>query len=269
MATTKVISKVMLFVPLNLNNVPEHMSEQWARTQKNIMDITEKKRAKVIPHEAAYLEKMAGVSAAKYAQFISSTFISRKGKDRDAIVNAQSQNINQGYKKYKAALDYLTAEVDGEFAKRMKERIDIKKDIYSQRMAQTALPFTGEKTIGKSVCGIAPHWLVGDMKIVGHLAGAEVKGPPVNVARDDVDADLRSDLKAALSNRLLKSGVIIVNAKFAPAVMRKENNAINAVIRGLQNPRYAPFAVAGDSHCDYILSEGKMYLEIQVSQIVP
>ncbi|MFH1227937.1 MAG: hypothetical protein V1701_08550 [Planctomycetota bacterium] len=271
MPKKEIVSKVLLLVPLGLDKVPEHMAEQWARTQKNVMDITESKRAKIIPNEKAYIEKLAETSAAQFAKFISPTYISKKGKNRDAIVTQQSHNISRGYKKYKASLDYLTAEVDGEFAKRMKERVDIKKNIYSQRMAEVSLPFTGETTIGKGVCGIAPHWLVGDSKIVGHLAGAQVTGGgPVNIARCDDEIDLRSALKAGLSSQLLKSGRVIVTSEFQKNTIRKENNNINALIRGLQDTvKYAPFETGGDSHCDYVMDGPTMYLEIQVTEVIP
>ncbi|MFH1227317.1 MAG: hypothetical protein V1701_05375 [Planctomycetota bacterium] len=108
-----VVSGVLLMIPLDLKGVPEHMAEQWERTQKNVIDLTETKRDKVIPNEAAYLEKMAGPSSANFAGSVSPTFVSRAGKNRDAIVFSQTKNISKGYKKYRASLDLLRATVDG------------------------------------------------------------------------------------------------------------------------------------------------------------
>ncbi|MEK7309260.1 MAG: hypothetical protein AAB038_00395 [Planctomycetota bacterium] len=268
MPTRKIVSHAEFFIPLDLQEVPAHMSDEWANTQKNKIATTEYKRTKVIPNEAAYINKMAGPSSEAYAKFVSPTFRSRSGKNRDAIVAAQFQNVSKGYRKYRATLDHLCEIVDGEPAKRYKQRIDIKKHIYSRRMAQSVLPFTGEKTIGKSVCGIVPPWLAGDMKSSGLIRGADklIGGGPVNVAK----TGLETALKAALSSQLLKAGAIIVNSKFNPAVMKQENDAINAVLSGLQDTaRYAPFETGGASRCDYFLDEKSlMFLDVQVTEIV-
>lgn len=82
--------------------------------------------------------------------------------------------------------------------------------------------------------------------------------------------DTRTALKAALAQQLTKSGVIILDSKMQSAVFTKENNAINAIIKGLQDSTtYEPFTTGGPSHCDYILVDSKMFLEIQVSVPMP
>lgn len=266
MPTKKIVSKVEFFIPLDLQEVPAHMSDEWANTQKNKIETTEYKRTKVIPNEEAYINKMVGPSSEAYAKFVSPVFRSRSGKNRDAIVAAQFQNISKGYQKYRVSLAHLCETVDGEPAKRYKQKIDIKKPIYSRRMAQSTLPFTGEKTIGKSVCGIVPHWLVGDMKSSGLIRGADklLGGGPVNVTKQGME----TALKAALSGQLLKSGSVIVNANFNPNVIKQENDTINAVIQGLQDTgKFTSFETGGESHCDYILDEKSLlFLEVQVTE---
>ena len=264
-----VVSGALLMIPLDLKSVPEHMAEQWERTQKNVIDLTETKRDKVIPNEDAYLEKMAGPSSAKFADAISPTFVSRAGKNRAAIVASQAKNISKGYKKYRASLDNLRAEEAGVPAKKFKDKISVMRPVYSQRMAETTLPFTGEKTIGKSICSIAPQWLTGDMKVVGLMRGADqvTGGGPVDVTKPG----LRGALRAALSGQLLKCGVIVLQSDFDKNVIKEQNGIINSIIRGLQDDvKYAPFTPGGESHCDFVVDENsRFFLKIQVTEIKP
>jgi hypothetical protein len=262
-----VVSGVLLWIPLDIKSVPEHMAEQWERTQKNVIDLTEIKRDKVIPHEPAYMDKMVGPSSRKFAGFVSPGFVSRAGKNRDEIIASQHKNISKGYKKYCKSLELLRATVDGVPAKRAKDKISAMRSVYSKRMAETTLPFTGEKTVGKSVCSIAPQWLTGEQKVMGLIRGADrvTAGGPVDVIKPGLSGALR----AAMSSQLLKCGAKIVQNDFQQNVINKQNDIINSIIRGLQDDvKYAPFTPGGESHCDYIIGESaQLLLEIQVTEI--
>ena len=262
-----IVSKVLLFVPLDLAEAPEHMVNDWRDTLKSKAGVMDQKRKLVIPDEMAYKTKLAGPSAEGFFPVISPTYRSRSGKDRDDIVTAQSENVLATFNNYEAKLIRAFEEVEGEVAKRYKEAVDNAVDLYSTRVAKRTLPFTGEKTIGKSVAGIAPLWLTDDTTAEGLIRAVDqvLQGGPINVALM-TPADTRPDLKAVLAQRLIKSGVIIVTGKFQTSVIQKANDAINTVIKGLQDSTaYTPFTRGGDSHCDYVVIEGKLFLEIQVS----
>ena len=263
-----IISKVRLFVPLDLTTIPEHMSNDWRDTLKSKAEVMDKKRKAVIADEMDYKLKLAGPSSRAYAPFPSPTFRSKSGKSRQAIVNAQAENVMNTFNNYETKLLRAFEEIEGEVGKRFKESVDNAVDLYATRVAKRTLPFTGEKTIGKSVSGIAPLWLTGDETTESHIRGADqvLQGAEVNVALVSGGADNRTALKAAIAQQLTKSGSIIVTGRFETALMSAENDAINAIVKGLQDSTtYVPFATGGASHCDYIVVDSKMFLEIQVS----
>lgn len=262
-----IISKVRLFVPLDLTTIPEHMSNDWRDTLKSKAEVMDKKRKAVIANEMDYKLKLAGPSSRAFAPFPSPTFRSKSGKSRQAIVNAQAENILNTFNNYETKLLRAFEEIEGEVGRRYKESVDNAVDLYVTRVAKRTLPFTGEKTIGKSVTGIAPLWLTGDERTERHLRGADqvMSGGAVNVAQVTT-VDTRTALKVALAQQLTKGGVIIVTGRFEATLMSAENDAINAIVKGLQDSTtYVPFATAGASHCDYIVVDSKMFLEIQVS----
>ncbi|MFH1231811.1 MAG: hypothetical protein V1709_09985 [Planctomycetota bacterium] len=262
-----IVSKVRLFVPLDLTTVPEHVSNDWRDSLKSKAKVIDEKRKLIIPDEMAYKLKLAGPSSEGYAPFPSATFKSRSGKTRDDIVNTQAENVLNTFNKYETKLLRAFEEIEGEIGKRYKESVDNAVDLFVTRMAKRTLPFTGEKTIGISVSGIAPLWLTDEPTAEGRIRGADIviSGGPVNVAQTTT-VDTRTALKAALAQQLTKSGVIILDGQMQSAVFTKENDAINAIIKGLQDSTtYVPFTTGGGSHCDYILVDGKMFLEIQVS----
>jgi len=262
-----IISKVRLFVPLDLTTIPEHMSNDWRDSLKSKAEVMDKKRKEVIANEMDYKLKLAGPSSRAFAPFPSPTFRSKSGKSRQAIVNAQAENILNTFNNYETKLLRAFEEIEGEVGKRFKESVDNAVDLYVTRVAKRTLPFTGEKTIGKSVTGIAPLWLTGDETTERHIRGADqiISGGPVNVAQVTT-VDTRTALKVALAQQLTKSGVIIVTGRFETTQMSAENDGINAIIKGLQDSTtYVPFATGGASRCDYIVVDSKMFLEIQVS----
>jgi hypothetical protein len=264
MPKNKIVSRVRFFIPLDLHKLPEHMTEGWVNIQSAKLETTEKKRNKVIPDEARFIAKMAGPSSAAYTNFVSPDFVSKKGKGREAIIAQQAKKMGLSYQKYKKSLELLNQ--DG--GKRFKERIAIKKEVYEREMARTGLPFTGETTTGPGICKTVPAWLTGQQKIVGYLdAASDLDGGPVNIARMDGGVDLRSALKAAISGQLSKSGVIIINSEFNPDIFSRQNTVINAIIRGMQDTdRFTPFETGGQSHCDFLLDDSKMFLEVQISE---
>ena len=263
-----IISKVRLFVPLDLTTIPEHMSNDWRDSLKNKAEVIDKKRKLIIPDEMAYKLKLAGPASEGYSPFPSPTFRSKSGKSRDAIVGAHAENVLNTFNNYETKLLRAFEEIEGEVGKRFKESVDNAVDLYVSRVAKRTLPFTGEKTIGISVSGIAPFWLTDNPTTEGRIRGADqvIAGGPVQVALVSGGVDNRTALKTALAQQLTKCGVIIVTNKFLPAITAAENDGINAIIKGLQDSTtYVPFATGGASHCDYIVIDSKMFLEIQVS----
>ncbi|MEW6026714.1 MAG: hypothetical protein AB1599_05425 [Planctomycetota bacterium] len=259
------VSGVRLRYTGPLAQAPELMVEQQARVLKAVADIIKKKIDIALPHEQAYKDSLAGPSSSAYSPVINPAFKSRSGRNRDDIVKSQEQNILDSYEKYLVSIEGAFEEVNGEVAPRFKQSVDAHKEVYSHRVARTTLPFTGAMEIGKGIIGIAAFWLVNDPTVLRHIrANDEVfAGGPLNVARQT--PDLRSTLKAALVQRLMQSGRLVVLSDWNPTKMTQENDQNNAVIAGLQDAVYVPFATGGPSHCDWKVIDGKKYLEIQVA----
>ncbi|MEK7449467.1 MAG: hypothetical protein AAB019_08285 [Planctomycetota bacterium] len=263
-----IISKVQLMIPLNLTHAPNHMVDQWQEGLKSNAARINIKRKLRIPDEATFKNRLAQPAATAWAPMIDQDFESRSGKGRGSIVAFQRTNLSDAFESYNSGLEHMFETVDGVEAKRFKERVDNARERYNRRVASRTLPFTGEKTIGKSVVSIAPLWLTRDPTVEGMLrAGDEIlAGGPVNIVKED-PSGLRPAFKAALAQFLLQSGVRIVMHNFNPTQIVKRNDQGNMIIAGFQSADYTPFATGGDSHCDWVLIDDALFLEIQVSTL--
>jgi hypothetical protein len=117
--------------------------------------------------------------------------------------------------------------------------------------------------LGAGCVGLAVFWMTGDPTVQRHLRGDDkiIAGGPINIAIN------RPTLKAALVQRLIQSGRILVQADWNPTEITAENDKNNLIIKGLQLPAYVPFATGAASHCDWIVIDGRKYLEVQVSTV--
>lgn len=70
-----------------------------------------------------------------------------------------------------------------------------------------------------------------------------------------------------LNQRLIQAGVNIVKAAHDPAVIAAENQLTCEEVQGFVDTTLglAPFTAGGDSHVDYIIIDGQLYLNIKVS----
>jgi hypothetical protein len=265
MSTT--ISEVKLAILLDLAEAGEVQVERWKRGAKNNADLTYQQLQLAIGNESDYKAKLALPAATAYAPVMNPAFVSRSGLDRNRIVRKQADNIAKGYESYRGSLAQAFETVDGEPCKRYKEAIDASAEVYSQNIARSVLPFTGSREIGKGMAPIAAMWLTGDIMTEDALRGDDQVGlgGPINVAR--VTPDMRSALKSAVVNRIVQSGKTLISADWDPAVMVQENDHINNLIASLQNAAYVAFATAGVSHCDWIVIDGRKYLEIKVATV--
>jgi len=248
-------------VPSALSESPPLMVEQRSRVMKAVSDIIKEKMTKVVSNEWDYKTKIAGPSAAGFAPILDSGYVSNSDLTRDEIVRKQAYKAMKGYEKYKASVAHMFEDVDGEVNKRFREAIDAKNEVYSIQMGQV-LAFTGAVAeLGKGLVGLAVSFMTGDKTVQRHLRGDDsiITGGPTNVAIS------KATLKAALGQRFIQSGMILVQADWDSGVITAENDKNNAIIAGLQRVAYTPFATAGLSHCDWITVDGRKYMEVQIA----
>jgi len=250
-------------VPAALSESPPLMVQQRAMVMKDVSDIIYQKMVKSIGTEWDYKTKIAGPSASGYASLVNPAFVSRADLNRDEIVRRQEDNVMNAYDKYQDSIAHMFETVDGEVNKRYREAVDAKSDVYSIQMGKV-LAFTGAMAeLGAGCVGLAAFWMTGDPTVVRHLRGDDhvIAGGPVNITIS------RPTLKSALVQRLIQSGRKLTQADWNPAVMASENDKNNAIIKGLQLPAYTPFITGGASHCDWIVVDGRKYLEVKVSTV--
>jgi len=258
-----VVSQAQFMVPSALSESPPLMVQQRALVMKDVSDIVYQKMVKVIGTEFDYKTKIAGPSASGYASMVNPSFVSRADLTRDRIVHRQEDNVMEAYKKYEDSIAHMFETVDGEVNKRYREAVDAKNDVYSIQMGKV-LAFTGAMAeLGAGCVGLAVFWMTGDLTVVRHLRGDDhvIAGGPINIAIS------RPTLKAALVQRFIQSGRILTQEDWNPALMASENDKNNLIIKGLQLAAYVPFATGGDSHCDWIVVDGRKYLEVKVSTV--
>jgi hypothetical protein len=261
MVTT--VSQAQFMVPSALAEAPPLMVQQRAQVMKDISEIIYQKMVKSIATEMDYKTKIAGPSASGYASMLDPSFVSRSELDRDSIVRKQREAVMEAYEKYRDNIAHMFETVDGEVNKRYRESVDAKSEAYSKGMGKV-LAFTGAMAeLGAGVVGIAVFWITGDPIVQRHLRGDDkiIAGGPVNVSISGIA------LRAALTQRLIQSGRILVQADWNPAVMATENDKNNLIVKGLQKPAYTPFATGAASHLDWIVVDGRKYLEVKVSTV--
>ncbi|MFH1230879.1 MAG: hypothetical protein V1709_05215 [Planctomycetota bacterium] len=259
------ISEVKLAVLTDIAEAGDVQVERWKRGTKNNADLTYQQLQLAIGNESDYKAKLALPAATGFAPLLNPGFVSRSGLDRNRIVRKQADNIAKSYDNYIGSLAQAFETVDGEPCKRYKESIDASAELYSQKVEKNVLHFNGSREIGIGMAPIAAMWLTGDGTVEGHLRGDDHVGlgGPVNVARST--PDMRTALKSAIVNRIVQSGKVLISADWDPTVITAENDHINDLIASLQNAAYVAFATAGVSHCDWVLIDGRKYLEIIVA----
>jgi hypothetical protein len=261
-----IVSHVILAVDFRAE-APERVVAQWAESLKLNAERIKAKLQAVIPNEERYQSRIAKPATQKFAPFVNPAFKSEAGRNANQIIASHMKNIQDSYRDYREALDFLFATVNGETAKRYKELIDAGRQAFSRGTAQRLLPFTGVKIEELGPVPIAARWLVGDAMVVERLRAADrvMGGGPYLVTQ----WESRPALKAALVGRLVQAGSAIIKANLLPAEIALQNDLVNHLVQSNIDPGLGlvPFATGGDSRVDYILDHNDLWLEVKVSQI--
>jgi len=259
------VSGLELSVPIK-EPPPQWVPDQWAETYKlNIPRLIEKFKAK-IGDLKAYLAKIANPAIQGWQNVINPAFKSRSGKDAAGIRETQQANINRAYTKYEASLAHLFETVDEEEAKRLKEIIDNKKDVFAEGMSDRTLRLTGDKIRGRGVAPLASMWLTGDITVTAILRAGDLilYGGPVDISKPG----LRPQLKSGLNARLIQSGVAIIHSEMDATRITSENTIINRFMDAMRDETvYEEFTAVLTplkSHCGFFMRDGQLYLRIQV-----
>ncbi|MFH1230638.1 MAG: hypothetical protein V1709_03990, partial [Planctomycetota bacterium] len=197
---------------------------------------------------------------------INPAFKSKSGRNADNIREAQQANLNRTYAKYEASLAHIFETIDEEEAKRLKEIIDNKKDVFAEGMSDRTLRLTGDKIRGRGVAPLASMWLTGDITVPDMLRPGDniTYGGPVDISKPG----LKPQVKSGLNARLIQSGVAIIYSEMNATRITTENTIINSFLNALRDETvYEEFTAALTplkSHCGFFMRDGQLFLRIQV-----
>jgi len=241
--------------------------EAWARTLKEEAPDMYAKMLARIPDKQRFVERLAQPSHDGFAPFVNPSFVSKGGQPGQAIQNSQASNLKRSYEKYATKLAYWFGTVEGVVAKRFKELVDMLKDGFGKGIAERTLPFTGSRIEGRGLAPIASLWLVDDVRVLDYLRAGDkvIEGGPYQICRSqDIPA-----LKTALNQRLIQAGASIVKADYDAAAISANNDRTNRIAQGFVDPALGinPFTTGGLSHVDFIIEDGQLFLEVQVSRV--
>jgi hypothetical protein len=264
--TTMLVShvKLMATIPLETAN---RVIEKWARSLKEESPDMYAKILARIPDMQRFVERLAQPANAGYQGFVNPAFTSKSGQGSSDIEIAHGANLKRSYGKFMAKLNFLFGTVDGVAAKRFKELVDTMKSLFGTGMAERSLPFTGTKIEGRSCVPIAVHWLVKDKRVLDWLRAGDsvIEGGPFLVTVPNTVPSF----KAALTQRLIQAGAVIVKSNYDSLVMSAQNDRTNHLIQSMIDPALGltPFATVGLSHVNYIMDHDQLFLEVQIDQI--
>ena len=260
------VSHAILMIGWPLDT-PTELGEKWADNMKaNALRIYQNLLAQ-IPDSGKFQERLVGPAATGYEGFVKPAFVSRKGKELTHILDGRVANLRDSYEKFVRNLEHAFETVDGVTAKRFKEKVDKAKESFLEGLARRTLIFGGTKVKGRGAAALAPHWLVKDNRVMGWLREDDkvLEGGPFLVCK----IPDRSAFKAALTERLVQSGVRIIKSGLSTTVIASENDQTNNLVQKFVDSILGlnPFTTGGLSRLDFILQGNRLFLEVQVSRV--
>ena len=262
-----IVSHVRLLVAFPAEAV-QRVIETWARSLKDEAPAVYQKMLSQIPGMVEFQKRIAGPATTGFMPFVNPDFINRAGEDAGSIKISQAANLARSYEKYAAKLAHLFETVDGVEAKRFKEMVDLMKPKYASGIASRLIPFTGTKIEGRGPAPLAAFWLVRDITVLEQLRASDevLEGGPYRVCK----ADRVAGFKAALNQRLIQAGAVIVKANYAEDIIKAQNDRTNSIVQGNVDSALGlkPFDTGAESHVDYTMDEAqRLWLDVQVSRV--
>jgi len=257
-----IVSHVKLSVSLP-EGAPERVTEAWAaRLKDNSQRMLEGFRER-FPDDVRFQSELVEPAHKKFREFVNPSFVSRAGVTGQGILNGHLQKLGTAFKKFRDGIEAIFAD-DGQ---PFKARVDAAKEYFSEGIAAGALLFTGTKREERGPAPIATLWLTNDPITLRLLRAGDtvIEGGPYLISPETK----KPGLKALLNQRLIQAGVEILKSGMDSAVISTQNQLTAEQVQGFVNPALdlVPFVAAGDSHVDYIVEDGNLYLDVKVSKM--
>ncbi len=257
--------ELKLYVPANWE-VAAHMADNWEKRLIESAELIKDKIDEKLPDDGTFERDVVNPSSNGYAPMLNPSFMSKSDRTTDNIRATRQGNMVESFQKWKENLAKAFVTVDGVVAKFFKDRVTAAKDRWALKMGAGALRLTGDKIRGRSVAPITAHYLVGEKRAMGWLSQGDEAQMPYNIAKDGQ----RPSLKAAVMNRLVQGGLMIIKAgSDATAEILRQNTINSELLTGLRDPAKSDDFVAVPAvdtcYCAWETDpEGRLILHTQV-----
>jgi hypothetical protein len=256
--------ELKLYVPENWE-AAQDMVERWAANLKNAAETANERRQAKIPDDGTFINQMASRATQSWRPMLNPAFKSKGERTAESIQDTHSSNIVTAFDRWNDKINQAYATVDGIVAKQFKSQVDNAKGKWALQVGAKMLRFTGDKIRGRSVSPIAAFYLVGDERASGWIRPSDLAdGSPYDIARDGE----RTALKAALQQRLVQGGQMIVNSEYRSSVLNAQNTINTALLNGFRDTAKCDILVttpaADKCFCVWAMDGTLLYLHIQV-----
>ena len=261
--------ELKLYVPENAE-VSGDMPDRWARNLKAAAEEMNDRRQAKIPDDATFILRMATPATKAYSPFVPAGFISKSDRSAEGIRGAHAKNMTTAFNRWNDKSNAAFATKDGIVAKDYKEKVDASKDRWALQIGAKTLRFTGDKIRGRGMAPIASFYLVGDERASGWIRESDLAdGAPYSIARNRQ----RVSFKAAVQQRLIQGGLMVVNQGLSADAMLAENTVNADLLNSMRDPAKCDAFVAAPAadkcFCSWQLDgSGLLYLWIQVGLTV-
>ena len=220
--------ELAIYVAENVE-VAGHMPGLWAQRLADSAELIKDKLDEIFGDEETFIRRLVKPSEDGYRPLIDSTFVSRSERSSQNIRSARRENLVQSFPKWKVGLNKAFETIDGVVGKFFRDKVAAAKDRWALKMGSGMLRLTGDKIRGLGPAPVAAYYLVGDNRAkdwVGPAGTAD--GEPYNIARDRQ----RTAFKAALLNRLVQGGLMIIKSEFDSTEITDQNTINRDLLNG-------------------------------------
>jgi hypothetical protein len=255
--------ELKLYVPATWE-VSGDMPLRWRDNLKNAAQYLFDRLTAKIPDDGTFINRVATPASQAYRSLLNPAYISKSGRTADDISNSHATNMGRKFSQWLTNLTKAFATVDGVQAKVFKEKVDAAIDRWAIAVGDKSVRLTGDKIRGRSVAPIAAFYLVGDKRASGWIREEDLAdGTPTNITSDLQ----RTALKAAVMQRLLQGGMMVINSGSNPAVIAKQNDINAELLTMLKDPTRCDAFVATPASdkcfCSWAVDGSFLYLHIQ------
>ncbi|MEW6025686.1 MAG: hypothetical protein AB1599_00115 [Planctomycetota bacterium] len=262
--------ELKLYVPESAEPAGD-MPDRWAEGLKRAAEIMNDRRQAKIPDDATFIKDIATPSTKGYGPYVPPGFISKSDRTDSGIRGTHAKNIVTAYSKWNEKINDVFATKDGVVARDFKARVDNAKDRWALKVMAKTLRLTGDRIRGRGVAPIAAFYLVGDERAQGWISSGDfADGMPYDIAK----SRQRVALKAAVQQRIIQGGLMVINQDFKPEALQEENLVNTELLNGMRDPAKCDVFVTtpASDKCFCVWAQdagGLLYLWIQTGLTTP